>query len=154
MGSVETNPEISGMNEQVAQLESLIRQYRLDARHPREIGRLMRKIGRRPLTPAQVRRWMRKIGPWIEEQQRRFNSLPPAPDQEELGQFDVEIGELIENPGVRVGLRVLSGPRHLIVAGVTGAGKSNTLRRIIDGLDALNRHGGGIHHNPGTGFQR
>jgi hypothetical protein len=138
------------MNEQTTQLLSLIRQYSLEARHPRELRRLMRKIERDQLTSAGVRRWLRKIKPWIEEQQRRFNPLPPAPDQEDLGRFDVEIGELVENPGVRVGLRVLSGPRHCICAGVTGSGKSNTLRRIIDGLDALNRHGGGIHHDPGA----
>ena len=138
------------MSEEQTQLLGLIKQYNLDARHPVEVRRLMRKIERDQVTPFDVRRWLRKIKPWIEEQQKRFNPLPPPPSQEDLGEFDIEIGELIENPGVRVGIRVVSGPRHLIVAGVTGAGKSNILRRIIDGLDALNRHGGAIHHDPGT----
>jgi hypothetical protein len=107
----------------------------------------MRKIEQGRLHPEDVKRWLRRIKPWIEEQQRRFNPLPPVPDQEDVGQFDVELGELVENPGVRVGVRILSGPRHLIVAGQTGAGKSNVLRRLVHGLDALNRHGGGICHN-------
>jgi hypothetical protein len=127
------------MSEEQTQLLGLIKQYNLESRHPVEVRRLMRKIERDQLTPFDVRRWLRKIKPWIEEQQKRFNPLPP-PSQEDLGEFDIEIGELVENPGVRVGIRVVSGPRHLIVAGVTGSGKSNILRRIIDGLDALNRH--------------
>ena len=136
------------MSDEILQLCNLIKQWRLDARHRRDLRRIMRKIERGLLTPREAKRWLRKIKPWIEEQQRRFNPLPPAPDQEELGEFDIELGELAENPGVRVGVRVRSGPRHLIVAGQTGAGKSNVLRRLIDGLDALNRNGGRIHKHP------
>ncbi len=133
------------MSDEIVQLQTLIKQWRLDARHPKELGRVMKKMERGRLTQREAKRWLRKIGPWIKGQQRRFNPLPPAPDQAELGQFDVELGELAERPGVRVGVRVLSGPRHLIVAGQTGAGKSNILRRLVDGLDALNRRGGSIH---------
>jgi hypothetical protein len=138
------------MSDEIVQLCNLIKQWRLDARHPREMGRVMKKIERGRLTQREAKRWLRKIRPWIEEQQKRFNPLPPAPDQKELGQFDIELGELVERPGVRVGVRVLSGPRHLIVAGQTGAGKSNILRRLIDGLDTLNRNGGRIHQRPGS----
>jgi hypothetical protein len=139
---------VSDMSDEITQLCNLIRQWRLDARHPGELRWVLRKIERGRLTPHEAKRWLRRVGPWIEDQKRRFNPLPPAPNQAELGQFDVELGELAERPGVRVGIRVLSGPRHLIVAGQTGAGKSNILRRLIDGLDALNRNSGRIHQCP------
>ncbi|HSW01042.1 MAG TPA: DUF87 domain-containing protein [Sedimentisphaerales bacterium] len=136
------------MSDEIIQLCNLIKQWRLDARHPKELRRVMKKIERGRLTPPEAKRWLRRIKPWIEEQQKRFNPLPPAPDQAELGQFDIELGELAERPGVRVGVRVLSGPRHLIVAGQTGSGKSNVLRKLIDELDALTRNGGRIHQHP------
>ena len=138
------------MSDEIVQLQTVIEQWRLDARHPKELGRVMKKIERGRLTQREAKRWLRKIRPWVEDQQKRFNPLPPAPDQAELGEFDIELGELAERPGVRVGVRVLSGPRHLIVAGQTGAGKSNILRRLIDGLDALNRNGGRIHQRPAS----
>jgi len=89
---------------------------------------------------------------WVEEQKRCFNPFSPAPSQEELGHFDIELGELIENPGVRVGIRIFlkEGPKHVLVAGTTGSGKSNILRRLINGFDAINRAGGRISSNPGT----
>lgn len=121
---------------EVAQLYQLIKEFRLHWRHP-ELGRVVKKIEKKRMRPQQARRWLRRIRPWVEEQQRCFNPFGPAPDQETLGEFMFEFGELSERPGTRVGMR--RDPRHLLVAGATGAGKSNLLRRIIDGLDAHNR---------------
>jgi len=76
----------------------------------------------------------------VEQQERTPNLLPKAPaTQEEIGMFDIEIGELVEQSGVRVGVRLLDRPRHLIAAGATGSGKSTLLRVLINGIDRLNR---------------
>ena len=137
------------MNQQSMQLYELIKRYRLHWRHP-VLERIIRKIERDRMRPQEAKRWLRKIRPWVEQQERCFNPFPPAPSQDELGHFDIEVGELTERPGVRVGVRVLDRPRHIIAAGFTGAGKSNVLRRVIDGFDAINRAGGRIYNGPGT----
>ncbi|MFC1604020.1 helicase HerA domain-containing protein [Planctomycetota bacterium] len=129
------------MNPEAEELYRMIKLFCIDWRHPKELGWIVRKLERGRMTPQLARRWLKKIQPWIEEQRRCFTPFPPAPSQEELGQFDIEIGELIENPGVRVGVRVLDRPRHIITAGATGAGKSNVLRALIKGFDILNRTG-------------
>jgi hypothetical protein len=134
----------------VAKLYQLIMQWRLHWRYPQELNRIVKKIERGRMRPQQAKRWLRKIRPWVEQQQRCFNPFGPAPDQETLGEFMVEFGELIERPGTRAGIR--SNPRHLLVAGVTGSGKSNLLRRIIDGLDAHNRSTYRLHRDSGPGL--
>lgn len=137
------------MNPQSVQLYELIKHHRLNWRHP-ELERIVRKIERDKMRPQEAKRWLRKIRPWVEQQERCFNPFPPAPSQEELGHFDIEVGELTEKPGVRVGVRVLDRPRHVVAAGFTGTGKSNLLRKIIDGLNTINRGGGRIYNNPDT----
>ena len=134
------------MSYEVNTLYRLIKKYRLDCRHPRELDRVVKRIEDGRMRPQQAKRWLKKIRPWIRQQEMCFNPFGPAPDQETLGTFDIELGELVENPGVRVGLR-LDRPRHLMVAGATGAGKSNVLRKLIDGIDAINRDSGRIHRD-------
>jgi len=136
-------------SEEVNMLYALIKRFRLDWRHPKELERVVRRIERGRMKPQQARRWLRRIRPWVEEQTRCFNPFPPAPSQEELGHFQIEVGELAERPGVRAGIRLGEAGRscHTIVAGTTGSGKTNILRRLIDGLDTLNR-AGGVHSNP------
>ena len=139
------------MNEEINQLYLLIKRFRLDWRHPEELSRVVRRIERGLMRPQQARRWLKKIGPWIEQQRRCFNPFPPAPDQEELGQFDVELGELVENPGVRIGVRLIQqAGRHLLISGLTGSGKSTILRRLIDGIDTINRNAMRFHNDPGS----
>jgi len=130
------------MNREAQQLYRSIKRYRLDWRYPKKLRAILKKIERGRLQSYQARTWLRRIRPWVEEQEKCFNPFPPAPSQEELGQFDIEVGELIENPGVRVGVRILDGPRHMLVTGGTGSGKSNILRRIVNGLDSLIREQG------------
>lgn len=62
-------------------------------------------------------------------------------DEQQLyadGMPDVEVGCLAENPKIRIGLRFLDRPRHVLCSGSTGGGKSNLIRRIILGVEALN----------------
>jgi len=122
----------------VAQLLAVIRQYGL-ARFARvkhilflaEHGKLSETMAKAVLLTT--------LKPLIEAQELCPNLLPRPPLQEELGTYDLEFGELIESPGVRVGLRLLDRPRHLLISGATGSGKSVLLRSIINALDALNR---------------
>ena len=137
------------MNHEALQLYELIKHFRLNWRHP-ELERAVRKIERGRMRPQQAKRWLRKIRPWVEQQEQCFNPFKAAPDQEELGKFDIELAVLSEKPTVRVGIRVLDRPRHIIVAGTTGSGKSNLLRKLINGLDAINRGTRRIHHDPGA----
>ena len=137
------------MDADTSRLYRLIKDWKLDWRHP-ELQRIVRKIERGRMRPQQSRRWLKKIRPWIEEQRICFNPFPPAPNQATLGKFDIELGELTEKPGVRVGIRALQPGKHLIVFGTTGTGKSTVLRRIIDGFDSINRNAGRIHNDPGT----
>ena len=137
------------MDADTSRLYRLIKEWKLNWRHP-ELKRIVQKIEKGRMRPQQSRRWLKKIASWVEEQEMCFNPFPPAPDQAALGEFDIELGELIEKPGVRVGIRALQPGKHLIVFGTTGTGKSTVLRRIIDGFDSINRNAGRIHNDPGT----
>jgi type IV secretory pathway ATPase VirB11/archaellum biosynthesis ATPase len=132
-----------------AQLYREIKRHRLHWRYPKKFGRILRRIEKGRLSPSQAQRWLRKIKPWIEEDEKCPNPFPPAPDQQTLGDFDIEIGSLKErSDNVRVGVRIMDRPRHVLVAGTTGAGKTNILRRIFIGLNTINRNDGRIHSDP------
>ena len=133
------------MDADTSRLYHLIKEWKLDWRHP-ELQRIVRKIERGRMRPEQSRRWLKKVAPWVEEQRKCQNPFPSAPDQQMLGDFDIEIGKLKERSDiVRVGLRIMDRPRHVLVSGSTGSGKTNVLRRIIIGIDSINRNGGRIH---------
>lgn len=135
----------------VTKLYQLIKRYHLDWRYPEKLTRVVKRIEKGHMRPEQAKRWLRKIQPWIEEQERCFNPFPPAPKQEELGRIDIEVGRLIENPDVRVGIKILDrAGRSVIAAGCTGSGKSNLIRKLIYGIDALNRAYDRIHNDPGA----
>lgn len=131
------------------ELHRAIKQYRLDWRHP-ELKRILKRIEHGSLHDFQIKRWFRKIKPWIEEQQKCLNPFGPAPStQDEIGNFDVEAGHCIENPSVRVGIRILDkAGRSVIAAGCTGSGKSNLIRKLIYGIDSINRNSSGLHNHP------
>jgi len=129
----------------INRLHQLIKQWHLEWRHP-ELNRVLDKIDKGRLRPQQAKRWLRKIQPWVREQELRFNPFGPAPDQETLGQYDIEIGQVI-GKSTRIGFN-LEKPRHALITGQTGSGKSNLIRGLIDGIDAINRNR--IHRSPGT----
>jgi hypothetical protein len=83
--------------------------------------------------------YLQKLRPLADRCKQFPNPLARPPDESELGRFDIELGELAQNPGVRVGMRLNDRPRHLLASGATGMGKSSLLRSIVNRIDALNR---------------
>jgi len=56
------------------------------------------------------------------------------------GPADIEFFTLVESEeGLRYGLRLLDRPRHLLIAGTTGSGKTTALRSIIFKIHEMNQ---------------
>lgn len=71
------------------------------------------------------------------------NYLHRDPTEQQLndkGKYDIEIGSLVNDPRIRIGLRYLDKPRHVLSVGATGAGKSTLIRRIIIEVEKANNH--------------
>lgn len=120
------------------QFLAAVHAYGLADRYP-EIRQYLYLAQSGKLSEGMARALLMAIEPLILELERCPSTLPLAGDQNELGRFDVELGELIENPGTRIGIRLLDGPRHIIVFGTTGSGKTTLERQIIHGVDGLGR---------------
>jgi len=121
------------------QFLTAVQTYRLADRYPEVRQYLYRAQSGRGLSEGTARALLIAIEPLVLELERCPSTLPLAADQDELGGFDVELGELIENPGARIGIRLVGSPAHCHVSGTTGSGKSTVLRQIIDGVDALDQ---------------
>jgi len=66
------------------------------------------------------------------------NFLHRDPTEQQLyakGKYDVEVGHLVGDPKIRIGLRLLDKPHHVLAIGATGSGKSTLIRRIIIGVE-------------------
>jgi hypothetical protein len=130
------------MSDELTQLCNLITRYHLDWRHPQELRRLLKKIERGRLGPAQARRWLKKVQPWVERQIIEGNYLPKAPTAEELGldedPVDLPLGHAVEQPDVALGVQVRKGVHHVLIVGKSGAGKSVTFRQYFKNIDAFN----------------
>jgi DNA helicase HerA-like ATPase len=123
-------------NDPIRELLELIRVYNLRGR---EMTRAKRLAEHGLLTDATARFYLRKAHEAVKHAKRAPNLLPEPASAEELGQFGIELGELQENPNVRIGIRNDGRSRHIMVSGGTGSGKSNTIRAIIMGVHAANQ---------------
>lgn len=110
--------------------------YHLADRHPDEIDDIVLMAEHGMLTDSLASAYLLRIQPWVDAQKRCWNGLPRAPTQDEIGEFDVLLGDLVERHGVRVGIRFLDKVRHVLVSGATGSGKSTLLRRMIIAIAA------------------
>lgn len=122
----------------VNQLLQVIEAYRLEDRHPDEIEPIVLAAQHGMLSDSMAKAYLVMIEPWVDAQKRCWNGLSRAPNQEELGEYDIPLGELIERPGVRAGVRILDNrPRHILVSGATNSGKSALLRRLVIATEKL-----------------
>lgn len=124
----------------IAEALQLIRSYGLD--RYREVAEFEVQLENGWPGEALAKASLPWLDEYVEREERCRNLLPKVPDEDELPDFDVEIGELVENPGVRVGLRFTDSPRHVMISGATGFGKTVMLRRIVNGMDAHARRTG------------
>lgn len=123
------------MNPDASLLYRLIKQYALDWRHPDELERVVKRLEKGKLSQVQIRRWMRKIKPWIDEQILKQNYLPSPPKMEDFGidqkPFEITLGQLSERPKVPFGMNLTKGVHHMIISGKPGSGKTVTLKLYI-----------------------
>ena len=117
----------------------LIEKFRLADRYP-EVESVVRQIEMGLVSETIAKMYIGRIQPLIEKQKRCFNPLAKVPTQEELGEFDIEVGTLMENPTVRTGSSETKEVSHSMVASVTGGGKSTLLRKKICALSEHKRN--------------
>ena len=134
----------------VSQVLQLNATYRLEDRYPHQISPVVRAAEKGMLSEGMAKAYLHQWEPLIRELRRVGNYLPRAPDTDELPDFDFTLAELIENPGVRVGIRLSDSARHVLAAGASGTGKSTLLRAIIHGVDKINKQRSrpDLHHRP------
>ena len=104
-------------------------------RYPDMILPLIRKIRDGKIDDHKARRLLPRLQPYIDHLEKFPNSLPrPPATQEEVGDYDIEIGVLAENPDVKVGIKCFS-PHHLRICGMTGRGKSCLIGMLCYGIN-------------------
>ena len=134
------------MGKAANQLHQLITAYRLDSRSS-EFAQLKMAIERGMISEAIAKAYMAGVQQAVDQLDVFPVNLMRVPSREELyaaGKPDVELGHLMEGEdGVRFGLRLLDRPRHVLIAGATGSGKSTALRNIIINVDRIGRREGG-----------
>lgn len=127
------------MSEIVRRFVYQVERYHLDARHPMLAHAC--RLARQDLLPdAVARAHLYRLPALIQSQVDKPNLLPRAPTRAELwqdGPPDIELGHLTESPDVRWGMRLLDRPRHALIAGSTGTGKSTLVRSISRGVYQL-----------------
>jgi hypothetical protein len=130
------------MNPEGASLYRQIKEFLLDYRHPDQLERVVKKLEKDRMSPGQIRRWIRRIQPWIEKQIREGNYLPLPPKMEDLGidqkPFQIQMGHLCERPDVPFSMNVTDGVHHLVIVGKPESGKTVSLKVYLTGIEAWN----------------
>ena len=120
-----------------SQLLQAIEQHRLYDREP--LWATIRvQLRRGKFSEARAKALQVRCDQVIDYYRLHTNCLMRPPTEEELhdqGPPDVEIGTLVEND-LRLGLNFSDRPRHMLITGATGSGKTNALRIMIHRLDA------------------
>jgi len=65
--------------------------YQLDKRS-RIVARHKKKLEEGKISEGMAKVWLHRIEPLVKAQERCFNPLPLAPDQDELPDWDIEVG--------------------------------------------------------------
>ncbi len=123
----------------VRKLVDSIRRYRLD--HNPRIERLRKFAEQGHMSEFQARAHLLRLEKDIQRSIDQPNFLHRPPTKEQLdadGPLDVPLGSLVE-ADLPFGLRMRDRPRHVLVAGSTGSGKTTAIRRIIEAIDRLDQ---------------
>ena len=116
-------------------LVQLFNSTHLADRYPDMILPLIHKIRDGKIDDRKARRWLHRLQPYIDHLEIFPNSLPrPPATQEEIGDYDIEIGVLAERPDVKVGIKCFS-PHHVRICGMTGRGKSRLIGIICSEIN-------------------
>lgn len=129
----------------VAQLLQVIVQYGLDRYE--DGARIKLEIERGIMSEQRAKGYLTQVSDFIRHLDDFPNHLHRPPTREQLyaaGKPDVELGTLVEgDESIRFGLRLIDRPRHVLIAGATGSGKTTALRNIIINVDNIGRQKGG-----------
>ena len=126
----------------IARLLHLIAAYRLEDRFPAQIRPIVLMAEHGMLSEEDAEALRHHIRPFIEAQKDFPNLLHRLPTEEQYGDAafpDAPLGSLVEELDLAFGLRILDRPRHVLIAGSTGSGKTTAIRLIIRGIDRLNQ---------------
>lgn len=116
---------------QVQRLLQEIHRHRLADRDPDYYGSILAAAEAGMLSDDMAQGLLYQLEPEFERAERIANLLPRPPEDDELPAYDIELGECVERPGTRLGIRILDRPRHILSSGATGMGKSTFQRRLI-----------------------
>jgi hypothetical protein len=118
----------------------LIQRYRLDD-YPGEPYRRIRTVIERDTISEEI---ARALLPGVEKAAKDAETFPmplrPPPTADQMaacGPFDFQIGSLLHNSAIRVGLRLLDAVRCINIVGQPGSGKTLCARLITTWIDQL-----------------
>lgn len=122
------------------QLHQMIVTYRLADRDQR-YGQYLQMLERGQISELMAQALLHQARQFVEYLLAHPNHLPRAPDTlaqlTESGIPDFEFITLKEGAQCRYGIRLSDRPRHILIAGTTGSGKSSTARAIMRGIDGM-----------------
>ena len=128
----------------ISMLLRYFEEYSLCDRHP-ELAtyQMLAQMGQ--LSQGAARGILIQIQDLIEHYKDFPYLLHRAPTFDQLyadGEPDVEVGVLDEDEQLRFGIKFLDRPRHVLVAGTTGSGKTTLFRTLILSVNKLNEQQG------------
>lgn len=128
------------MGKYVEELDRLLRQSAHVDRFP-QVAAMLVALKTNRISEGTAAAWLPVVIRFLQEADTSPNVLVPLPDPSILnadGGPDAELGVLLDSEeGTRFGVRFLDRPRHILIAGSTGAGKTTGVRQVIlRGADA------------------
>ena len=123
------------------QLWQTIKDHNLDA-HNHELAQACFLVEHELLADDVARAYLVMIEPMVEQARDFPNPLHRRPSPEQLhadGRPDIELGSLVDAPGLRFGLRLMDQARSVLLAGNAGSGKTTAIRRMLRQIHESNR---------------
>jgi len=124
----------------VAELIAKIKYYHLHERYA-EVADVLFMAEQGMLSESTAQAYLFSLEETIDRATDFPNFLHRPPTEEQFyadGAPDIEVGHLVEAEDIRLGIRLLDGPSHCLIAGRTKGGKTTLMRVMIDAVEALN----------------